>query len=94
MSTKVALQAFVTGLKHRQEDVRFKTAIDLHHFVVTELREMPPEDVASFMDDFNHHIFEMVSSSDIHERKGGVLAIGNVTLNKNVTVVNFFMFVC
>nr|FAA04053.1 TPA: mechanistic target of rapamycin [Lymnaea stagnalis] len=75
MATKAVLQSFVLGLKHRQEDVRFKTAIDLHHFVVTELREMQQDDVASFMDDFNHHIFEMVSSSDVNERKGGVLAI-------------------
>ncbi|XP_035824600.1 serine/threonine-protein kinase mTOR isoform X2 [Aplysia californica] len=75
MSTKSMLQGFVAGLKHRAEDVRFKTAIELHHFVVTELREMPQDDVASFMDDFNHHIFEMVSSPDVSERKGGVLAI-------------------
>ncbi|XP_059160425.1 serine/threonine-protein kinase mTOR-like [Physella acuta] len=75
MATKAVLQSFVLGLKHRQEDVRFKTAVDLHHFVVTELREMQQDDVASFMDDFNHHIFEMVSSSDVNERKGGVLAI-------------------
>lgn len=78
MATKAVLQSFVLGLKHRQEDVRFKTAVDLHHFVVTELREMQQDDVASFMDDFNHHIFEMVSSSDVNERKGGVLAIGNI----------------
>ncbi|KAK0063750.1 serine/threonine-protein kinase mTOR-like isoform X1 [Biomphalaria pfeifferi] len=75
MATKLVLQSFVAGLKQRQEDVRFKTAIELHHFVVTELREMHQDDVASFMDDFNHHIFEMVSSSDVNERKGGVLAI-------------------
>ncbi|KAH9523104.1 hypothetical protein Btru_065813 [Bulinus truncatus] len=75
MATKAVLQTFVAGLKQRQEDVRFKTAIELHHFVVTELREMHQDDVASFMDDFNHHIFEMVSSSDINEKKGGVLAI-------------------
>ncbi|GFN76929.1 mechanistic target of rapamycin (serine/threonine kinase) [Plakobranchus ocellatus] len=75
MTTKAALQTFVVGLKHRQEDLRFKTAIELHHFVVTELREMPQDEVATFMDEFNHHIFEMVSSSDVNERKGGVLAI-------------------
>jgi len=28
------------------------------------------------MDDFNHHIFEMVSGSDVNEKKGGILAIG------------------
>ncbi|GFS18339.1 serine/threonine-protein kinase mTOR [Elysia marginata] len=75
MTTKASLQTFVTGLKHRQEDLRFKTAVELHRFVVTELREMPQDEVATFMDEFNHHIFEMVSSSDVNERKGGVLAI-------------------
>ena len=28
------------------------------------------------MDEFNHQIFEMVSSSDVNEKKGGILAIG------------------
>lgn len=69
---------FVVGLKSRSEEVRSKTARDLHHYVTTELREMSVEDVTSFMDDFNHHIFEMVSSSDISEKKGGILAIVNL----------------
>lgn len=34
------------------------------------------EELTSFMDDFNHHIFEMVSGSDVNEKKGGILAIG------------------
>lgn len=42
----------------------------------TELREVSAEELASFMDEFNHHIFEMVSGSDVHEKKGGILAIG------------------
>ncbi|XP_064598762.1 serine/threonine-protein kinase mTOR-like [Liolophura sinensis] len=75
MSTAIAMAHFIAGLKHRSEEVRFKTANDLHHFVSTELREMPLDEHTSFMDDFNHHIFEMVSSSDINERKGGILAI-------------------
>ena len=76
MVNEGALQTFVTGLKQRQEDLRFKTAIELHRFVTTELQEMPQDEVATFMDKFNHHIFEMVSSSDVSEREGGVLAIG------------------
>lgn len=76
MSTAIAMAHFIAGLKHRSEEVRFKTANDLHHFVSTELREMPLDEHTSFMDEFNHHIFEMVSSSDINERKGGILAIG------------------
>ncbi|KAJ9576744.1 hypothetical protein L9F63_025360, partial [Diploptera punctata] len=43
--------------------------------VKTELREVSVEEVTTFMDDFNHHIFEMVSGSDVNEKKGGILAI-------------------
>lgn len=66
---------FVTGLKSRHEESRAKAARDLYHYVTTELREVPAEDLTSFMDEFNHHIFEMVSSSDTNEKKGGILAI-------------------
>ncbi|XP_064459506.1 serine/threonine-protein kinase mTOR-like [Ornithodoros turicata] len=66
---------FVAGLKSRNEDTRLKAAKELHHYVTTELREMGPEDVSAFMDEFNGHIFEMVSSSDVSEKKGGILAI-------------------
>lgn len=69
---------FVVGLKSRSEDVRFKTANELHHYVTTELREMGSEDVSAFMEEFHHHIFEMVSSSDVNEKKGGILAIVNL----------------
>lgn len=70
---------FVTGLKNKNEDVRNKSAMDLYRFVVTELREMPSEYHTTFMDKFNHFIFEMVSSSDMNERKGGILAIVSLT---------------
>ena len=43
--------------------------------VTSELREALQEDVVSFVDDLNHHIFDMVSSSDVNEKKGGILAI-------------------
>ena len=76
MATEVAMIQFVSGLKSRQEETRIKTANELLHFVSTELREMPVEEHTQFMDQFNHHIFEMVSSSDLSEKKGGILAIG------------------
>ena len=43
--------------------------------VTSELREATQEDVVSFVDDMNHQIFDMVSSSDVNEKKGGILAI-------------------
>lgn len=51
--------------------------------VRTELREMSPEELATFLDDFNHIIFEMVSSNDVNEKKGGILAIGMFNLRTN-----------
>ncbi|XP_053376740.1 serine/threonine-protein kinase mTOR-like [Mercenaria mercenaria] len=75
MSTQVVMVQFVSGLKSRNEETRIRTANELHHFVSTELREMPLEEHTHFMDQFNHHIFEMVSSSDLSERKGGILSI-------------------
>ncbi|XP_048250308.1 serine/threonine-protein kinase mTOR-like isoform X1 [Haliotis rufescens] len=75
MSTGLVMNQFISGLRNRNEEVRIKTANDLHHFVSTELREMPVEEHTTFMDEFNHHIFEMVSSTDLNERKGGILAI-------------------
>ena len=43
--------------------------------MTSEWREAVQEDVISFVDDLNHHIFDMVSSSDANEKKGGILAI-------------------
>ena len=70
------MQQFVTGLKSRSDDTRSKAACDLNHYVTTELREVSVDDLTTFMDEFNHQIFEMVSSADVNERKGGILAIG------------------
>lgn len=78
MSNQVT--AFVAGLKSRNVDVQTKTARELYHYAKTELREVPQEELTQFLDEFNHQIFEMVSSNDVHEKKGGVLAIGMFTL--------------
>lgn len=67
---------FVQDLKSRNVDIQIKTARELYHYAKTELREVPQEELTQFLDEFNHQIFEMVSSNDVHEKKGGVLAIG------------------
>lgn len=41
--------------------------------------QMSQEESTRFYDQLNHHIFELVSSSDANERKGGILAIGKNT---------------
>jgi FKBP12-rapamycin complex-associated protein len=42
--------------------------------------QMSQEESTRFYDQLNHHIFELVSSSDANERKGGILAIGKNSL--------------
>jgi FKBP12-rapamycin complex-associated protein len=64
---------FVQGLKSKNH--QNKAAQELLLYVKTELREMPQEELVAFLDEFNHNIFDMISSTDIHEKKGGVLAI-------------------
>ena len=64
---------FVSGLKSRSQ--QNKTAQELLLYVKTELREMPQDELLAFLDEFNHHIFDMISSPDNVEKKGGVLAI-------------------
>ncbi|RXN12610.1 serine threonine- kinase mTOR [Labeo rohita] len=73
--TATVLQQFVSGLKSRNEDTRAKAAKDLQHYVTTELRELSQDEATTFYDELNHHIFELVSSSDVNEKKGGILAI-------------------
>ncbi|XP_043460744.1 serine/threonine-protein kinase mTOR isoform X2 [Leptopilina heterotoma] len=69
------VQQYVQRLKSRHEEVRNETARKLSVYVKTELREASQEEFTAFMDEFNHHIFEMVSGSDMNEKKGGILAI-------------------
>uniref|UniRef100_A0A6I8SE13 Serine/threonine-protein kinase TOR n=1 Tax=Xenopus tropicalis TaxID=8364 RepID=A0A6I8SE13_XENTR len=69
------LQQFANGLRSRNEETRIKAAKDLQHYVTTELREVSQEEATQFYDELNHFIFEFVSSSDVSERKGGILAI-------------------
>ncbi|KAJ8946331.1 hypothetical protein NQ318_004221 [Aromia moschata] len=74
MSSATMMQ-FVTRLKSRSEGVRLKAVKELSVYVKSELREATPDEINGFLDEFNHHIFEMVSSNDVNEKKGGILAI-------------------
>ncbi|XP_044740220.1 serine/threonine-protein kinase Tor [Chrysoperla carnea] len=74
MSTGV-LQQLVNGIKSRHSETRMKATRDLWLYIKTELREIPPEDMNAFMNKLNDHILEMMSSNDVNEKKGGILAI-------------------
>jgi serine/threonine-protein kinase mTOR len=73
MSKDNTVAQFVQGLKSKSH--QNKMGQELLLYVKTELREMSPEEQLAFLDEFNHHIFDMVSSTDINEKRGGVLAI-------------------
>lgn len=75
MSSAVIVAQFVSGLKSNKFNVQNKAAHELLVYVKTELREMSQEELSLFFEVFNANIFEMLSSSDICEKKGGVLAI-------------------
>uniref|UniRef100_A0A0P4VNQ8 Serine/threonine-protein kinase TOR n=2 Tax=Scylla TaxID=6760 RepID=A0A0P4VNQ8_SCYOL len=73
--SNIKMNQFVAGLKSRQEETRVKAACDLQRYVTTELREVSVDALVAFLDAFNQHIFEMVTSNDINEKKGGIYAI-------------------
>lgn len=91
MATTSIVNQFVTGLKSKNRELQHKAAQDLFLFVKTELREMPHDDMITFLDDFNHYLFDMVSSPDNNEKKGGVLAISKLNwdliMNKKFDVL-------
>ena len=64
------------GLRSRVDEVRLKAARDLQRYVSTELRELPAERYSSSLDDINQTIYSLISSQEVHEKKGGILAIG------------------
>ena len=74
------MQQLLSGLKSRSDESRLLAAKELQHYVSTELREASAEQYTGFMDELNHQIFEMVSSSDTNEKKGGIMAIGGFCL--------------
>lgn len=70
------MQNFVTNLKSKNEHVRLKSAQELSLYVKSELREAAQDEITNFVEEFNHQIFEMLTSNDVNEKKGGILAIG------------------
>jgi serine/threonine-protein kinase mTOR len=64
--------------------------------VTTELREVSVEEWTAFMDEFNKHIHDMVTSKDTHEKLGGISAMSmqfifTATVKKNPLIfVNFY----
>lgn len=66
---------FFQNLKSRSEETRLKAARDLKRFVQTELRELPTDRYHAQLDEINQCIYLAIISTDVHEKKGGILAI-------------------
>lgn len=73
-----------SGLRSRSDEVRLKAARDLQKFVSTELRELPDDRCAPILEEVNQNIFTLVSSAEVHEKKGGILAIGERSFGTNM----------
>ena len=69
---------FFPGLRSRNDSARLRAARDLQKYVSTELRELPDERSSEILDEVNQHIFSLISSQEVHEKKGGILAIGEL----------------
>ena len=67
---------FFQNLKNKNEDTRLRAARDLQRFVQTELRELPTDRHQAQLDEINQCIYQLITSSEVHEKKGGILAIG------------------
>jgi len=74
-STAIIVEKFVAGLKSRNEETRARATRDLKQYVSTELKEALSDELTVFLEEFNQQIVEMVSSQDVNEKKGGILAI-------------------
>ncbi len=74
--TTEKMAKFFAGLKSRSDEVRVREARNLQKFVSTELRELPAETYSKELNEINQSIFALMSSSELHEKKGGILAIG------------------
>lgn len=70
------MSQYTNALKSKSDEVRLKGARNLQKFVTTELRELPADTYSATLDEINQSIFTMMSSQELHEKKGGILAIG------------------
>ena len=96
------LKRFEDGLKSKNSDTRRLAAQELYHYVKIELNENGADHMSGFLDEFNQLIFELVSSNDSSERKGGILAMGQYILTpyksncpvqyKPIAISKFFLF--
>ena len=63
------LGQIVSGLKSRDEEARERSGMEMQQFVRTELREAASDQQPMLMDELIRHIFDLVNSTDVNEKK-------------------------
>nr|KAJ3410151.1 phosphatidylinositol kinase- protein kinase tor1 [Polyrhizophydium stewartii] len=62
-------------LKSRNPDTRNRAAKELHDYVVVTAQEITGEALAKFTKDLDRRIFELLQSSNVDEKLGGIAAL-------------------
>eukprot|EP00117_Sycon_ciliatum_P022702 scpid3014/ scgid19501/ Serine/threonine-protein kinase mTOR; FK506-binding protein 12-rapamycin complex-associated protein 1; FKBP12-rapamycin complex-associated protein; Mammalian target of rapamycin; Mechanistic target of rapamycin; Rapamycin and FKBP12 target 1; Rapamycin target protein 1 len=93
MSRDGVVAQYGVGLKSRQNDTRVRNALLLQQFVNNDLRAMSNDEASELLDELSRkYIFPLCSSSDIHEKKGGVLAMMALTSTGDANQVKMGRF--
>ncbi|EAL66546.1 protein kinase, Atypical group [Dictyostelium discoideum AX4] len=86
-----ALTKLLNDLKSKKEEDRVKASKNLKSYVISQSREMTNENFTKFMNELNNNlIFELVNSSVIPEKIGGIMAIDeliDVDYDENATKI-------
>ncbi len=83
------LARFLSDVKSKNVDVRAKSAQILRTYVEAEAREMSSDNFTKFMNELNRLIMELVNSTHLEEKMGGIMVIGSV-----FTSSHFVLFYC
>ena len=69
------LSRFTTDLKSKSPEIRAKAAQTLRIYVEGESREKSSDSFTRFMTELNRLILELVNSSNLEEKMGGIMVI-------------------
>eukprot|EP00736_Rhodelphis_marinus_P007859 Rmarinus@m.12108 len=87
------LTKLISDLRNKSEDVRLRAGKNLRGYVEEEARAMSGEEFTRFMNDLNRKIFDLVHSSEAHDRMGGLIAIDeliDLDCEENATKITRF----
>ncbi|VEL29858.1 unnamed protein product, partial [Protopolystoma xenopodis] len=67
---------FIDGICSRSEDLRIRTAIQLRHFVGSELKELSVQNYIDFIDSMCNELINIMHVGDLFAKSGAVIAMG------------------